>query len=224
MELERAEAIVLRCQPVTESSLIVTWFTREFGKIKTMAKGARRPKSPMRGKIDLFYHDEIVFLRSKRSDLHLLHDCFLEKPRKQLRESVDRLAAASYACELVELATVVEDPNPRIFELLDTVLDAIDPRFNAVLLLWFELQLLAAAGWKPKWDRRTAVPKVLASLAETTLTGARRVRLTDTQMREARVALWRFWDFELGRPPRSRQLLTDTDAGSARRAGTNPVR
>jgi DNA repair protein RecO (recombination protein O) len=83
MDTERAEAIVLRVHPVTESSLIVTWFTRECGKLKTMAKGARRPKSPFRGKIDLFYYDEILFLRSKRSDLHLLHDCFLENPHQK---------------------------------------------------------------------------------------------------------------------------------------------
>ena len=70
METERAEAIVLRVQPVTESSLLVLWFTREFGKLKTLAKGARRPKSPMRGRLDLFYQDEISFLRSLRSDLH----------------------------------------------------------------------------------------------------------------------------------------------------------
>ena len=57
METERAEAIVLRCRPVTESSLVVTWFTRELGKLTTLAKGARRPKSPLRGKIDLFFFE-----------------------------------------------------------------------------------------------------------------------------------------------------------------------
>src|SRR2546425_10208268 len=101
MESERAEAIALRVQPVTESSLLVTGFTREAGKLKTLAKGARRPKNPMRGKIDLFYRDEIVFLRSKRSDLHLLQDCFLEQPHARLRDSVVAVTAASYASELV---------------------------------------------------------------------------------------------------------------------------
>ena len=119
MDTERAEGIVLRRQPVTESSLIVTWYTREFGKLKTLAKGARRAKGPFQGKIDLFYRDEIVFLRSKRSDLHLLHDCFLEEPHARLRKSVESLTAASYACELVEshgsLAAYVWqfEPDPR---------------------------------------------------------------------------------------------------------------
>ena len=128
MDTERAEGIVLRRQSVTESSLIVTWYTREFGKLKTLAKGARRPKGPFQGKIDLFYRDEIVFLPSKRSDLHLLHDCFLEQPHARLRQTVESLTAASYASELVELATEREDPNARIYELLVMILDALERR------------------------------------------------------------------------------------------------
>ena len=216
MDTERAVAIALRVQPVTESSLIVTWFTREAGKIKTMAKGARRPKNPMRGKIDLFYRDEIIFQRSRRSDLHLLYDCYLDAPRAKLRDSMERVAAASYVCELVDLATEVEDANPRIYELLDSTLDALSARAGAVMLIWFELQLLDAAGWKPKWEKSASAPKVLSSLAGTTLVGAQRVRLTGEQVREAREALWHFWDGELGRQPRSRRLLARTGADSVR--------
>ena len=216
MQTERADAIVLRVQPVTESSLLVTWFTREFGKLKTLAKGARRPKNPMRGKIDLFYRDEIIFQRSRRSDLHLLYDCFLEAPRARLRDSMERVAAASYVCELVDLATEVEDANPRVFNLLESVLDAMATRTSPVILIWFELRLLDATGWKPKWEQRAGTPKVLSSLSGTTLVGALRVRLRDEQMREAREKLWGFWDAELGRPPRSRRLLA--------RAGTDTVR
>ena len=64
MDTERAEGIVLRKQPVTESSLIVTWFTREHGKLKTLAKGARRPKGPFQGKIDLFTGTRLYFYQA----------------------------------------------------------------------------------------------------------------------------------------------------------------
>jgi len=47
---ERAQGLVLRVYPLTETSLIVRWLTRELGRISTVAKGARRPKSPFRGK------------------------------------------------------------------------------------------------------------------------------------------------------------------------------
>ncbi len=207
MDAERAEAIVLRLRPVTESSLIVTWFTREFGKLKTIAKGARRPKSPLRGKIDLFYVDEIVFLRSRRSELHILKECFLENPHAALRTTVKTVTAASYCCELVDIATEAEDANPKIFQLLSSVLDALEQTCDAVLPIWFELQLLAAAGWAPKWPGRSASNRVLASLAAASLTGAQRVRLTPQQVRATREAVWRFWDEQVSRQPRSRKLL-----------------
>jgi DNA repair protein RecO (recombination protein O) len=207
MDTERAEGIVLRRQPVTESSLIVTWYTREFGKLKTLAKGARRPKGPFQGKIDLFYCDEIVFLPSRRSDLHLLHDCFLEEPHARLRESVESLAAASYVCELVEMATEREDPNVQIHSLLKAILDALERKNNAVLLIWFEIQLLAAAGWAPKWETATGVNKVLRSLAGASLKGVERVRLSTEQITAGQQVVWQLWDTELGRRPRTRQFL-----------------
>jgi DNA repair protein RecO (recombination protein O) len=207
MDIERADGIVLRAQPVTESSLIVTWYTREFGKLKTLAKGARRPKSPMRGKLDLFYRDELLFLRSRRSDLHLLHECFLEEPHAALRESVERLTAASYACELVDLAMELEDAHPQVFDLLEQVLDDVEAGAGAALLIWFELQLLAAAGWAPQWREADGMGRILQSLAAADRTGSRRVQLSEVQTAEAREVLGRFWREQLGKLPRSRRWL-----------------
>jgi DNA repair protein RecO (recombination protein O) len=210
MDAERAEGVVLRRQLVTESSLIVTWFTREFGKLKTMAKGARRPKGPFQGKIDLFYHDEILFLRSKQSDLHLLHDCFLENPHKKIRDSVESLTAASYTGEMVDLATEVEDPNPKLFDLLTATLDALEvQRGRSAVIIWFELRLLSAVGWAPRWETSTAVTKVLDSLAATSIDGARRVRLSEDQIATARATVWQFLDAQLGKSARSRKLLAE---------------
>jgi len=207
MDTERAEGIVLRRQSVTESSLIVTWYTREFGKLKTLAKGARRSKGPFQGKIDLFYRDEIVFLPSKRSDLHLLHDCFLENPHPRLRKSVASLTAASYVCELVELATEREDPNDKIYELLVKILELLERRHDGVPLIWFEIQLLAAAGWKPKWEGETGVNRVLRSLSAASMEGMKRVRLSAEQVDEGRRAVWLLWEEHIGRVPRTRRFL-----------------
>lgn len=209
METERAEGIVLRVHPVTESSLIVTWFTREAGKVKTMAKGARRPKSPFRGKIDLFYRDEIVFLRSKRSDLHLLHECFLETAHARLRGSVESLAGASYVAELVDLITETEDPNREMFELLAVTLRQLEKIVSGALVLWFELRLLSVAGWRPRWETGKTVSKVLGSLAGAKIDGAGRVRLTGAQLAEARQSVWNFWDAEVTRVPRTRKFFAE---------------
>ncbi len=210
MDTERAEGIVLRKHPVTESSLIVTWFTRELGKLRTMAKGARRPKGPFHGKIDLFYRDEIVFLRSRRSDLHLLHECFLESPHPKLRDSVPRMTAASYVAEVTDLATADEDPNAPLFDALSATLAALETeRSMAPVVLWFELRLLSTSGWAPKWATQTATTRVLDSLAATSTGGAGRIRLPPTQISDARSLLWGLLDEQLGRPPRSRRLLVE---------------
>jgi len=204
MDAERAEGIVLRVAPVTESSLLVTWFTREFGKLKTLAKGARRPKSPMRGKLDLFYRDELLFLRSRRSDLHLLHECFLEEPHVAIRKSLGRVGLASYVCELTEIAMAVEDANPEVFKLLAQALAAIEEDGGEVVLIWFELQLLAACGWAPQWREADGTTRVLRSLSGVNCAAARRVRLNAGQFAEVWERLERFWEEHVGRKPRTR--------------------
>jgi hypothetical protein len=75
------------------------------------------------------------------------------------------------------------------------------------LLIWFEIQLLAATGWAPKWEAITGVNKVLRSLAGATLKGAERVHLSNEQIIAGQQVAWRLWDEELGRRPRTRLFL-----------------
>ena len=58
--VEQATGWVLRKRLLTETSLIVHWLTAEQGRVATVAKGARRPKSPYRGKLDLFYLADFI--------------------------------------------------------------------------------------------------------------------------------------------------------------------
>ena len=52
---EIAQGIILRVRPLTETSLIVHWLTIEHGRISTVAKGAQRPKSGFRGKLESIF-------------------------------------------------------------------------------------------------------------------------------------------------------------------------
>ncbi len=88
------EGIILRVRPLTESSLIVCWLTAEHGRISTVAKGARRPKSPFRGKLDLFYAAVFTFRRSRRSELHYLAEVALQDTHPVLRRELGALAKA----------------------------------------------------------------------------------------------------------------------------------
>src|SRR5207302_4043038 len=77
--IESATGLILRTRPLTETSLIIHWLTPDLGRIATVAKGARRPKSPFRGKLDLFYLADFSFSRSRRSELHNLREVNLRE-------------------------------------------------------------------------------------------------------------------------------------------------
>ena len=98
--IESASGIILRTRPLTETSLIVHWLTPELGRIATVAKGARRPKSPFAGKLDLFYAADFSFSRSRRSDLHTLREVKLRETHGAIREDILKLQQAGYAAAL----------------------------------------------------------------------------------------------------------------------------
>ena len=219
MDTERAEAIVLRNQSVTESSLIVTWFTREFGKLKTLAKGARRPKSPFRGKLDLFYLNDIVFIPSRHGDLHTLSECYIENPFPRIRERLDTFTAASYCCELVDLATEPEGPVPELFELLAASLTALDEgHLTPLSVPLFDLLALDCLGFRPDPSRLDLDPgtrRIVADILDNK--HLERLRPTAAQQRQLDAFLTMFIGQQFGRLPKSRQFLQRPAAASQTR-------
>ena len=123
--IETTSGLILRTRPLTETSLIVHWLTPELGRLATVAKGARRHKSPFQGKLDLFYQADFSFDRSRRSELHTLREVSLRETREAIRKDIRRLQQATYATALVEEATETGTPIPEIFELLRGFLDCL---------------------------------------------------------------------------------------------------
>lgn len=151
---ERASGIILRTRPLTETSLIVVWLTEECGRVSTVAKGARRAKSPFIGKLDLYYEGEFTFARSRRSDLHTLREVVLRETNRGLRENLHWLGQAAYFGVLIELATETETPIPEVHGLLRGTLaelprHAPDPKTTFA----FELKLLSLLGFEPDFAR-----------------------------------------------------------------------
>ncbi len=70
--MEETEAILIRRQPWSDTSLIVTWFTLGHGKVGTMARAARRTHSPFAGVLDLFHRVEIAYVPGRRGPLGTL--------------------------------------------------------------------------------------------------------------------------------------------------------
>src|SRR5947208_11163642 len=122
---ERATGIVLRTRRLTESSLIAHWLTQDHGRVATVAKGALRPKSPFRGKLDLFYSAEFSYARSRRSELHTLKEMRLIDTHPKLREELGYVQQASYAAALIEQATETETPLPLIYALFSGLIASL---------------------------------------------------------------------------------------------------
>ena len=116
--MESTTAILLRKRKLSDTSLIISWCTSSLGCVQTVAKGARRPKSPFAGKLDLFFEAEIQIARSRKSNLHTLREVALTNPFAGIRERYARMQAASYFVELIELCTESDHDEPELFALL----------------------------------------------------------------------------------------------------------
>src|SRR5437868_2173038 len=115
---ESSPGLILRTRPLTDTSLIVHWLTPEFGRLATVAKGARRPKSPFAGKLDIFYEADFSFQRSRRSELHALREVSLRETHTSLRRDLEKLQEISYCAALIEQTTEADTPVPEIHELM----------------------------------------------------------------------------------------------------------
>jgi DNA repair protein RecO (recombination protein O) len=147
---EKAEGIILRTRPLTETSLIVEWLTREFGRISTVAKGARRAKSPFAGKLDLYYEAAFTFQRSRRSQLHWLKEVRLRELHPKLRTDLYWLSQSAYASQLLELLTETDTPLPEIFELWRSYITALPfSAPNRAAPIAFEFKLFDSLGLGP---------------------------------------------------------------------------
>lgn len=166
--METTAAILLRRTLLTETSLIVTWLTEAHGKLKTVAKGARRPKSPFAGKLDLFFQAEIQFARSKKSELHILREAVLREPFEGLRENYRRTELAAYFVELIEMVTEPEHPVPELYALLARALGYLaGGEANKRALLHFEselVRLLGIHGQQPAVTPAVAIGRAYHSL------------------------------------------------------------
>jgi DNA repair protein RecO (recombination protein O) len=205
---ERTTGLVLRLYPLTETSLIVHWLTQTVGRLSTVAKGARRAKSPFHGKLDLFYLAELSFSRSRRSDLHTLREVRLVDPHTGLRSELGYLRQASYGAALIGQATETETPIPAIFDLMSGFLNHLPAHPPAPkTLLAFESKLLGELGLQPdlaKTRLSAGGKQLIKALAESEWRMLPRLKLSQAQVKELDQFLHGFLVFHLGRIPPGR--------------------
>lgn len=145
--MEKTTATLIRTSLLTETSLIVHWCSSEHGLFKTVAKGARRPRSSFAGKLDLFFEAELVFAPSRVSDLHTLREIEVLSPRPGIRRTWLATMAAAHFVRWIEIVAERETPIPDLADLLVRALNFLNekpPTTKAVR--HFEKQLAQLTG------------------------------------------------------------------------------
>lgn len=154
MTPEKTEGMVLRIVEFSETSCVVWWFTRDFGRINTLAKGAYRRRSPYEGAIDLLAISRLVFLSKSSEGLELLTEARLEHSFRAGRHSLNRLLCGYHVVELVTRWFDSHDPHPSFYDSMREAVRSIDQNGNLQrTVTGLELALLRSSGYEPAWSQ-----------------------------------------------------------------------
>lgn len=145
----RSEAIVLRRSDFGEADRLLTLYSREFGKIRAIAKGARKPQTRKSGHVELFMRTNFLFAQGKNLDI--ITQAELIEAYPQLRQDLERTTYASYAVELLDSLTAEGDRDLSKYNLLANALDWFSTASDLLLAArYYELRLLSLAGFQPQ--------------------------------------------------------------------------
>ncbi|HAL61577.1 MAG TPA: DNA repair protein RecO [Chloroflexi bacterium] len=150
--LYRAEAIVLRRMNLGEADRLLTLYTPEWGKIRVLAKGVRKPTSRKAGHLELFTHSRLLIAKGRSLDIVTQAETITSF--LPLRKDLTRTSYAYYVAELVDRFLEEGEESPALFRLLLETLghlsEAQDPR---LVVRHFELHLLGQVGYRPELYR-----------------------------------------------------------------------
>lgn len=155
MSLEKADAIVIRQVDFSESSRVVTFFSREFGKFAALAKGAKRLKGPFDAALDLLSTCRIVFIRKSHGTLNLLTEARLvsrfQPQNSGAKGGLSSLYGGYYVAELLSGLTEDFDPSPQLYDLAAGTLTRLssEDSLPSSVIIHFEISFLQQIGLLP---------------------------------------------------------------------------
>lgn len=153
MPIVKTEAIFLRGTNWRESSRILTAFSRDYGKVKLVAKGARRPKSKYGAALEPLTHAHVIFYMRENRDLYTLSEAGVLDTFEGVKGDLEKFSQAAVASEMLERSLAPEEANPGLFHLFIEFLQAMDeanPAAGRIFLLAFQLNLSAKLGFEPQ--------------------------------------------------------------------------
>jgi DNA repair protein RecO (recombination protein O) len=150
MAHHRTNAVVIRSMPYGESDRIVTFFTEEFGKVRGIAKGARRSRKRFQNALGLFSHLRLIFFEKEGAGLVRVEACDILNVFPGVREHLKKIVYGNYFLELVNEMAGEREAHPEAFHLLVSFLSDLEkgePREERLRM--FEIRALSLFGYRP---------------------------------------------------------------------------
>jgi DNA repair protein RecO (recombination protein O) len=153
MPTDKSDALVIRLADFSESSRVVTLFTREHGKVAALAKGAKRLKGPFEAALDLLSECRVVFIRKSSDSLDLLTEAQLIRRFAPAARDLNALYGGYYVAELLDGLTESHDPHPELYDAATRTLARLsEPGDFRLPVMQFELALLQEIGRMPDFE------------------------------------------------------------------------
>lgn len=158
MAVRVSEAIVLRTYPFQEADLIVSFLTRDQGKLRGMARRARRPKSRFGAGLERLSYVRMSYYLRENRELATLDSCELIRSQFHLLSDYSASVVLDYIAEVTDNLLPPMERNERFFRLVLAVLDHVHAgRPGAVwqAVSYFSLWAVRLAGWMPQLEACT---------------------------------------------------------------------
>jgi DNA repair protein RecO (recombination protein O) len=177
MPLHETDAFVLRTFTIKEADKICVFFTREAGKLRGVAHGARRLKSRFGASLEPFTEVSLVYFQKENKELVSISNCEIINSQFVEGLSSETLGVIHYLAELVIEFVPDHEPNEKIYRLVGATLDSLrriggsisDKKLSAIVR-YFEIWMLKLAGFFPHWKNCGVCEKTLAGEAAVWLT------------------------------------------------------
>jgi DNA repair protein RecO (recombination protein O) len=152
-----SEALVLRTYPLKEADLIVSFLTRDQGRLRGVAKRARRPKGGFGAGLERLSHVRMAYFQRETRELVNLDSCELIRSQFDLVSDYRASVALDFFAEVSEQMLPAAEPNEKFFRLLLAVLDYLRPAGTADdagrvwrAVTYFSLWAVRLSGWLPE--------------------------------------------------------------------------
>ncbi|MFQ5797813.1 MAG: DNA repair protein RecO [Bacteroidota bacterium] len=149
----KSDAVVLKSMKYRETSKIVTLYTRRYGKLRVVAKGARQPKSKFGGSLESMTHITAIFYRRENRELHTLSQAEIRSGYFRIHSNLEKLSIGLAIVDLVSACFHDEEENESAFRLLAQTLQLLDVANENTrnVLFAFEARLVSLLGFQPNF-------------------------------------------------------------------------